>query len=73
MKKNTILKTKLTYQMKSELQLLQREWSNHTTNLIDVKIWLQFTRIEEYSIDFIFDVILAFKGRFWSILAMNRD
>ena len=52
---------------------MQGEWSNYTTNPIDAKIWLQFTRIEEYLIDFVFDMISAFKGRFWSILAMNHD
>ena len=62
MKNKTTFKTKLTYQIKSKLQLLQGEWSNHTTNPIDVKIWLQFMRIEEYLIDFVFDVISAFKG-----------
>ena len=37
---------------------------NHTTDPIDVKIWLQFMQIEEYLSGFIFDVRLAFKRRF---------
>ena len=73
MKNKTTFKAKLTYQIKYKLQLFQGEWSTHTTNPIDPKIWRQFTRIEEYSINFIFDVILTFKGRFWSILVVNHD
>ena len=38
-----------------------------------MKIWLQFVLIEEYFLDFLFGVRLAFKGRFRSILAMIRD
>ena len=36
-----------------------------------MKIWLQFMRIEEYSIDFVFNVLSAFKGRFQSFSCNN--
>ena len=44
---------------------------NHTSNPIDVKIWLQFTLIEEYFSGFIFDMRSTFKGRFQSFSCKN--
>ena len=46
---------------------------NHTSNLIDVNIWHQFTLIEVYFLDLFVGMRLAFKGKFRSILAMIRD
>ena len=43
------------------------------TNPIDATIRLQITLIEEYFFDFLFDARSAFKGWFWSTLAIIRD
>ena len=57
----------------TKLQLLQEKQSNHISNPIDAKIWLQFALIEEYFLDLFFGVRSAFKGRFRSILVMICD
>ena len=54
-------------------KFIQDEWSIYTTNLIDSNIWLQFTRIEEYLLNFFLGVRSAFKGRIRSNQAMIGD
>ena len=71
--KNPIPKMKLPILIKSKLHKFQGIRLNHTTNLIDVEIWLLFAFIEEYFLDFFFRVCLACKARFRSILAMIPD
>ena len=46
---------------------------NHTTNPIDVKIWLQFTRIEEYSPVSSSTCVRHSRGDYHHFLAMIHD
>ena len=52
-------------QKKSKLKLSLDYWSNLTANPIAIKIWLQFTRIEEYWLDFFLGRRSMLKGEIW--------